>query len=139
MTVVRTGRTQRCETCRSTGFCASCRQRIRYGDPSPQDSWAARLSLTEDQMNLLLIGAAEFDELHRMYVRRATERGLPIPETPSAVDFMDWVSPSIVPPQAYEADGGKPSKEVHGAVGGGLASTRHRHPFPLPYVERRSA
>ena len=121
---VRSGRTGRCPRCKHEQFCAGCKQAIKFGDPKSLDLWAGRLSLTEDQINLLLVAAAEFEDLHRHYVARARRYDLPIPPAPTAWDFVDWVDHSIRPPEGGDYDGIR----VHNST--------ERAPDPLPYVER---
>lgn len=83
-------------TDRSRKRCPTCDARFQFGEPKGTDSWPRRLSLSQEQVNLLLTAAAEFMELHHEYVRRSLKEGEPPPDMPSAVEFMDWVAPDAL-------------------------------------------
>jgi hypothetical protein len=61
--------------------CEGCEARLTIGDPKPNGAWAQRLKLTPEQVDLLLIAAAEYRDL-------CDEAG----EYQEAVAFVDWVS-----------------------------------------------
>ena len=106
---VRTGRVD------TRKVCTACGARIRLGEPKPTSTWPARLHLTDEQLNLLLVAAAEFVELG--------------PE--SAVAFVDWVTGvSRQSGIVGDHDGAPPRHESGGFAG--HAHYNHRHPFPLP-------
>lgn len=68
--------------------CHSCQQRNAIGEPKASESWAAKMhaaGITEEQMDLLLLAAAEYREL-------CAEVGEPA----EAVDFLDWVRPDAL-------------------------------------------
>lgn len=110
---VRTGRID------SRRLCASCESRVLYGDPRPGDTWAARLRLTREQLDLLLCAAAEFIEAG----------------DGSAVEFVDWISGTVLgqPVIRTDHDGAPPRSESGGFAR--HASYNHRHPFVLPQAE----
>ena len=106
---VSTGRTD------SRRQCASCEMRVRYGDPKPNDTWATRLRLTQESINLLLVAAAEYRDL---------SGEMDDPE--SAVSFVDWITLTALGRET----GVRPDHD------GGVGGTREdRHPFPLPLAE----
>ncbi len=80
------GRTYQCPTCKSrAGRCESCGVRLTVGEPKVNDTWTTQLTLTAKEWNLLLMAAAEFDELCEGtgYI-------------PLATDFCDWLKPDVV-------------------------------------------
>ena len=102
-------------------YCESCNARLTYGEANPNALWYPRLQLSEDQVNFLLIAAAEFSELSRQ-----------ADDPADAVEFVDWLRPSVIgdyvaPP---DFDGAPPRTHE------GLPTTErrrgHRHPDPLP-------
>ena len=110
-------------------YCKSCEVRILYGDPRSNDSWESALELDRSQTNLILVAAAEFEELYDEAVADALAGGTPIPEFPTAVDFVDWLTPSALPkPLPYYKDGAPIAKTRNG----------HHHPDPIPYHSRRT-
>ena len=62
-------------------LCIGCGMRRSIGDPKPNAIWPQRLSLTPEQVDLILVAAAEFEEL--------SEQAGTIS---NAVDFADWMS-----------------------------------------------
>ena len=68
-------------------ICQSCRMRYAFGEPKPTDSWPARLRMNSDQIDLLLVAAAEYKQL-------CDEAG----EYADPVDFLDWVRPDALSP-----------------------------------------
>ncbi len=81
--IVHTGRLAMQDERRHALLCASCEQRIKMGDPRASETWPWRLRqerLSEDQADLLLVAAAEFERIGGG----------------SAVDFMDWVRPDAL-------------------------------------------
>lgn len=85
MTVkVETGRTLQ----RHTKLCEGCNARLTIGEPKAQSdsNWWQRLTLTEEQRDLLLVAAAEYEEL-------SEEAGT----ISNAVEYVDWISPSVLP------------------------------------------
>jgi hypothetical protein len=81
---VQTGRTLP----RSRYECHSCQLRNAVGTPKSLDTWAMRLHgapLTSEQVDLLLVAAAEFRDL-------CEESG----EYADAVSFVDWVRPDAL-------------------------------------------
>lgn len=109
-------------------LCAGCGERIKLGTPKPSSAWAARLRLTPEQVDLLLVAAAE-------YAEASDEVG----EYESAVEFVDWVRldalglVSLDPPTI---DGISKPEVYTAAKGekGGLRKYNHRHPDPIPYI-----
>ncbi len=73
----RTGRTM------SRDYCHGCKAGIKLGNPSSSWKWNTRLTLTEDQWDQLLLGAADLDEV-------SMEAG----EWPTAVEVIDWLEVS---------------------------------------------
>lgn len=61
--------------------CPTCDIRLVVGEPSPDARWEG-MSLTQEQVNKLLLAAAEFDDVAEQYNDR-----------PSAVEFVDWLGP----------------------------------------------
>ncbi len=68
-------------------LCASCRVRIKVGEPRALDSWPTRLNLSQTQVDLLLVAAAEFRDL-------SDDAG----EYADAVAFVDWMAPDALRP-----------------------------------------
>lgn len=66
-------------------LCESCKVRIRVGELRTSEIWPQRLLLTEEQLNLILLAAGEFDRL-------TDEAG----EPETAVAFVDWLRPSAL-------------------------------------------
>jgi hypothetical protein len=137
--------------------CPGCDARKQYGEPNPNDSWAAGLSLTEKQVDLLLVAAAEFDAFsdecrfcNHVHLDGpcieidpgptptddpvTCECKVYVPRPPAPmVDFIDWVSVDALRPKHYqvpEFDGRKPSVDDANAY----RARFHRHPDPLPMV-----
>lgn len=105
------------------GYCQSCSARLTIGEPNGNERWALRLQLSEEQIHDLLQAAAEYRDL-------CEEAG----EYEYAVQFVDWLIPSVRPRvTVYDADGSTPRFE-NGAVAERTdrAARMHRHPFPLP-------
>lgn len=67
--------------------CESCKVRNAIGEPRASDTWPARLHLTEVQLDLLLVAAAEFRDL-------SIEAGEPV----NAIAFLDWIRPDALSP-----------------------------------------
>jgi hypothetical protein len=89
---VETGRTQE----RASKLCEGCGARLTLGSPKANDTWPARLTLTVDQRDLLLIAAAEYRDL-------CDEAG----EYQDVIQFVDWLSPSVLEEErqrAFEAE-----------------------------------
>lgn len=78
---------------RVRGNCPTCEQRRRIGDPGGHFPWSPRLNLTEEQRDLLLIAAAEFEDL-------SEEAGAFV----TAIDFIDWVWPPVGSAPAADRD-----------------------------------
>lgn len=66
-------------------FCESCKVRRAIGEPKPMDNWPSRLSLSQYDLDLLLLAAVE-------YALLSDEAG----EYQSAIEFVDWVTPSAL-------------------------------------------
>lgn len=66
--------------------CHGCHARIEIGEPKGSDSWPARLSLTKDQVDLLLLAAVEYEEM--------SEEAQHIS---NACEFVDWLAPDVIP------------------------------------------
>jgi hypothetical protein len=69
-------------------YCQGCGARITIGEPKAGDdtTWWQRLTLTAEQRDLLLIGAAEYEDL-------CEDTGT----ISNAVEFVDWCSVEAVP------------------------------------------
>ena len=98
-------------------YCEGCGNRIKYGQPKAMDTWTARLRLSKEQHELLLVAAAEFMEIGG---------GTP-------VEFLDWCGveslggtnhtfPEFAGRSVIEGGNGRP----------GSQATRQSSPFPLP-------
>ena len=92
--------------------------RLMVGEPRASSAWPALLSLTPEQVDVLLMAAAEWEELGGG----------------TAVEFLDWASvdalrTKVLPPPDH--DGAPPRWEKTGTLYGSRQA-RHRHPFPLP-------
>lgn len=116
---IRTGRE------RSRWICPGCHERIMVGEPRATVTWPAQLTLTPDQVKLLLIAAAEYAEL-------SEEAG----EWESAVGFVDWMAVDALRGEKWVdpliSEGAKARN-----INGGVAviqhqGNTHRDPFPLP-------
>jgi hypothetical protein len=84
----KSGRTNQCSECkRRAPRCASCDARTEFGEPRPGDAWTTQLWLTRDEFDLLLVAAAEYEEI-------AEEAQL----ISSAVTFLDWIQKDCVEP-----------------------------------------
>lgn len=77
------GRTFACPECDNRRVCSSCRARIRYGKPNPNQRWDG-LHMSEIDWKRLLVAAAEFDELADKYEDR-----------PTVTEFVDWLRPDV--------------------------------------------
>src|SRR5688500_4182931 len=95
-----TGRRNAARDYQAGAYCASCGIRRLIGEPEKSHVWAGRLHnvpLTPEQMDLILVAAAE-------YVRLSNEAG----ETSGPVGFVDWLRPDAlgtVTASRYESDG----------------------------------
>lgn len=67
------------------GICLSCQQRYMLGEPKASESWPAQLHLSAEQVDLLLIAAAEYRDL-------CEEAG----EYETVVAFVDWLAPDVL-------------------------------------------
>ena len=103
-------------------FCVGCGQRRTVGEPRQSVKWSKELMahpLTREQVDLLLIAAAEYRAL-----------SIEVGEPPDPVAFMDWVSVDALgfEHRLVEYDGGRTRLEE----GGFGRQYRHRHPDALP-------
>jgi hypothetical protein len=101
---IETGRIQE----RASKLCEGCGTRLTIGAPKAQETWPQRLTLTVDQRDLLLIAAAEYEEL--------SEQAQTIS---NAVEFIDWISPSVLEEErkrAYDAEIREMRKRQHEQV-----------------------
>ena len=105
-----------------TQLCEGCGVRLTVGEPATNTVWAQRLVLDERVIKDLTEAAAEFDQLtERAEVGRFT-----------ALDFIDWLTPSVrgrVEPPFFD---GAPPRNVDGSLSSVENSKGTRHPFPLP-------
>lgn len=116
---IRTGREK------SRWLCANCNERIYLGEPRGNQVWPAQLSLTPDQVKLLLIAAAEYADISE----KAGE-----PE--SAVGFVDWMAVDALRGEKWPSHVVSEGTKAHN-INGAVARLQHqgnvhRDPFPLP-------
>lgn len=82
------GRVRSCPTCGGhPRTCHSCKIRIEFGEPKAGDAWTSQLWLTKQEFDLLLVAAAEYEEI-------AEEAQ----HVSSAISFLDWIRPDCVEP-----------------------------------------
>jgi hypothetical protein len=108
--------------------CPSCDARQQFGEPKISGTWPARLRLTQEQIDLLLVAAAEFRDI-------CDELG----EYEEVVGFVDWIAPDAlgkVSGKVIEAEG---VAIMEGGFISGSMSYRHTSPDPLPVMPRRKA
>lgn len=99
--------------------CAGCNARIKLGDPAPTDTWPHRLHLTDEELDLLLVAAADYRDL-------AAEVG----EPESAVSFADWLAGVSRQSGVHVEHDGAPARNESGTLSD--RASKHRHPDPLP-------
>lgn len=102
-----------------SSYCQGCDMRLLVGEPRASSAWPALLMLTPEQVDVLLMAAAEWEELGGG----------------TAVEFVDWMSvdalrAKVLPPPDH--DGAPPRWEKTGVTAGPHRAS-HRHPFPIPY------
>lgn len=105
--------------------CPSCDARLKFGDPATSSTWPLRIHLEQRQIDVMLAAALEFDQMHREFVEMAERRGDEKPATPTAVDFIDWLTPD-----ALREDGLRLFVHDHDGAG---------NEEPVPYVTLRQA
>jgi len=105
-------------------YCPDCDARMVWGEPNPNYPWD-RLRFTDDQMDLLLLAASEFDKI-------SEDNG----DESWAVSFVDWIRPDVLglkgPVPSFD---GSPPRYASGVVVSNRAATEgsiHRHPDPIP-------
>ena len=109
--------------------CSSCNARVKFGHPAPSDNWA-KINLSTRTFYIIQQAAAEFDQL-------SLEAG----EYPTALEFLDWLAPSI--PRTAQHNAAEKRREVEGVavvVGGntkGNGYTRITTTDPLPFAPLR--
>jgi hypothetical protein len=104
-----------------SGYCASCSARILIGNPKSTQTWSQRLHLTQEQVDLLLIAAAEYRDL-------SAEAG----EYEEAVSFVDWLAPD-----ALKDGEGRAWVEVDGKRDEWGRMAGHPDPIPVASLARR--
>lgn len=110
-------------------WCPSCRARAKYGHPNPSDNWS-KLNLSTRMFYILQQAAAEFDQLSQ-------EAG----EYPTAMEFLDWLAPSI--PGTAQFTASQKREEAEGLAimeypnRTGEMRTRTTTTDPLPFAPLR--
>lgn len=70
---------------RTGRLCESCNARLTYGSPKGSGNWAGALRLTREQHDLLLMAAAEWDEINAE-----------VEEPGDTVAFGDWIAVDVL-------------------------------------------
>jgi hypothetical protein len=115
--IVRTGRTVVGRVDSTKARCPGCEARLMYGEPRPNATWPERLRLDDETASLLLVAAADFDEM--------------TVESETAIGFVDWVVGVLRQSGHHVEADGAPNRSESGGFAR-HASYNHRHPFVLP-------